>query len=608
MPKTVAQPRIGGKENEPNGDEVAWTGGPEDATKLWTEPLTVDCLRPTGYRYKKQCQDTCEKGLAEELHLDLIASDKEEKVSITTWMSLLQQYVERRGMNTGFYVQKDGNWLYLFEAWGELKEADINARITDLTTNGDKYDKENLLWAHTAIRNSIGPNLRARIDAKEAQVTGIGLLFQILGVMATTNASIVRKLTDDLKKLDLSQEPKEDVEAFGERVTALCRRISGAGSKLCPGDLALIVAGLYLKTTVSVFQSACNQVYNTLDDDNTALHWSTVVARHTACYTNLKGQDQWPPELQNTKAMDPLQALTSRLDKLEQSKRGAPGTNVTCFKCGKEGHIASNCPERNRMSGGNGGRRSGWRNTPPAEGEPEEKTLADGCITKWCGKCAGGRGRWTLSPGLHSTAEHRAGMRTQPAPSNGETLADTSSTPSPSPVPVPAPSSNSSPAGNVAVVSSPSFRLSSSLNLGGFIGRVDDDHPSFCPPCASSCCHSIRQCIKSTFDRTSLDAACTTAEQVDGIANVHAEAIDETWDAGSSRDSTPSGNSKDVVDFVPDAMGQPEPVLHEEMFEGDHDESKSGISSDWTPVVHKRGRPSSSDSSSASSKGCGGQC
>ena len=61
IPITV--PRIGGVITEPNGDQIAWMGGPERVRLAGHK--SVDCLRPRGYKYQKQVQDTCEKGLPE---------------------------------------------------------------------------------------------------------------------------------------------------------------------------------------------------------------------------------------------------------------------------------------------------------------------------------------------------------------------------------------------------------------------------------------------------------------------------------------------------------------------------------------------------------------
>ncbi len=114
-------------------------------------------------------------------------------------------------------MEKNGIWHNLFEAWGNLKKTDVDQHLNALAGGLCQYDKDNLMWLHTAIRNSIGPHLHARLDAKAMQVTGLGLLFQFLAIMAKMNSSIVHKLMDDLKSLICRSNPRRMSRCLGRR-------------------------------------------------------------------------------------------------------------------------------------------------------------------------------------------------------------------------------------------------------------------------------------------------------------------------------------------------------------------------------------------------------
>jgi hypothetical protein len=73
----------------------------------------------------------------------------------------------------------------------------------------------------------------------------------------------------------------------------------------------LIVAGLFLESTVSVFQRHADTIYNEVDENPLARDFANILAVHTRKYQNLVGANRWPPALAISKAIDPLQAMTA---------------------------------------------------------------------------------------------------------------------------------------------------------------------------------------------------------------------------------------------------------------------------------------------------------
>ena len=81
-----------------------------------------------------------------------------------------------------------------------------------------------------------------------------------------------------------------------------------------------------------------------------------------------------------------------------QHRNGNQETRA-CFECGEVGHIRRNCPKRN-------GNSTNPRHITPKQGESKDRMI-NGVPHKWCGKCRGGKGPWTVGDGAHCTHEHR---------------------------------------------------------------------------------------------------------------------------------------------------------------------------------------------------------
>ena len=80
-----------------------------------------------------------------------------------TWMMML---LVTRGMDTVFRILIDGDTaeLNLLEEWGKSTKKQVENWVKRLKgTFGDKFDRENLKLSAFAVRNSLGPNLLARV-------------------------------------------------------------------------------------------------------------------------------------------------------------------------------------------------------------------------------------------------------------------------------------------------------------------------------------------------------------------------------------------------------------------------------------------------------------
>ena len=88
--------------------------------------------------------------------------------------------------------------------------------------------------------------------------------------------------------MTLIKEPGQDVDAFGDRVVELCRRISGIGAET--DDVSAIVATTLLEYDVLALKLKALDLHGRVDDDTTAFTWTSIVSSLQEKYRSLKRQ------------------------------------------------------------------------------------------------------------------------------------------------------------------------------------------------------------------------------------------------------------------------------------------------------------------------------
>ena len=111
----VIRPRVGGVTNG-----TVWTGGPNNVVNQM--PSNVNQFRPQDYKNRKASQDAATKGLDEEYRLKLATEGRGP--SVTEWLRNIQKHIKDFGMDTVFWIMKNGNERNLLEEWGLVEYKD----------------------------------------------------------------------------------------------------------------------------------------------------------------------------------------------------------------------------------------------------------------------------------------------------------------------------------------------------------------------------------------------------------------------------------------------------------------------------------------------------
>ena len=177
--------------------------------------------------------------------------------------------------------------------------------------------------------------------------------------MQQVNASTVRKLVDDLKKMKLVNEPGQNVESFANKIIEQAKRIDGSG--LAPRDLASLVVGCFLGGSALECEMAESTLHDKADSMFSGSEWKSIVRIIKTKYCSLIAQDLWGPAKTTKTIHTELAGLQAKVNKLTQvlnnqknknngSNCQATGTannnlsEIICYGCGGKGHKVRNFP------------------------------------------------------------------------------------------------------------------------------------------------------------------------------------------------------------------------------------------------------------------------
>ena len=178
----------------------------------------------------------------------------------------------------------------------------------------------------------------------------------MIGNLQHTKSATSQTLVEELKGVSLIKEPGQDVNYFGYCVVELCCRISGVGAE--PEDQSVIAATTFLECDVLAFKLKALDLLGNIDDNTTALTWTSIVIYLQATYMSFKGQHLWTPQVTGKiKQDEELSTIHVAIKKIS-TKIGSNGDGANgggrpqnnqgaesrkCYNCGKNGHLARDC-------------------------------------------------------------------------------------------------------------------------------------------------------------------------------------------------------------------------------------------------------------------------
>ena len=410
----ATSPRVGGISHG-----TAWTGGSSLVSKRNKDPVDILCFRPNSFKDMQKQHESLKKGLESDKRLEIDDGSK-VTVGLTMWVTWMSMMFVNKGMDTVFMIinASTGIELNLLKTWGEATLPKVQAWVKELENTGDKWDLENLRLSAFAVRNSLGTNLLNRvISFVGAEASGPVLFFSAISQVHLMTAGLVRGLCDSIVNMDLKKIVGENVAQMSEKIMNLIRQIESSGT--VPSDLLYLVSKPYTTGTHETFRAFAQGVYAQILDASFLGDYTGIIIKMNSFYQNLLQSGDYSPSKTTKKDQDSvLQSMMAKMDNkinnLKMKNGGGGGHNkkeVTCYNCGKPGHIKPKCPDL-KPTGGNNKDNQGrpqieaWRKVAPKSGEPNTKKH-NGVTTKWCQKCSRGKGMWHLGDKAHSTADHK---------------------------------------------------------------------------------------------------------------------------------------------------------------------------------------------------------
>ena len=343
-------------------------------------------------------------------------------ISLTTWLTEVQQALEDRGMDTVFRLFDPVSQVetYMLTEWGLLQDNDMTTWITSLSGTGvmqtmcqatvatiaaqnaataptgtatalqagtvavpvvlpvDLQDMYNLSMSAKFLQNSVSLDLWMSVEKDlPTNATGPEILFKIITSHQMVTSSAIRTLVKKLEAMNLKAEPGENVLTFSDKLSEMTRRIEGSGQ--APRDLSVLVASRFLGTSTIAFEISAAQLHNEVDLNPNYATSRQVIARNKSKYRSLNQQGLWDAHAIDKTSIE-IQGLKAELKNLKTTMTQPPEK-----------------PANERPTP--------WRKTPPSQGELHTQGK-EGVTWTWCATCK----HWNKGDRAHLTAEHVVGF------------------------------------------------------------------------------------------------------------------------------------------------------------------------------------------------------
>ena len=233
----------------------------------------------------------------------------------------------------------------------------------------------------------------------------------LLARVSASDAITLRALSNNLKSIKVSNIEGEDIKFLCQQLEAFLLRLEAANK--IPDQVSLELCGIFATSSDSEFSGIFGDMRRELLRRPDSLSWREVLKDAKDIYERLCLNEKWchvnhPDGSSASKNESFFQA---EIVKAVQSMLLADGGSS--FNLGTSSDSKS---DHDRSSGLKRGPLFDYPN--PKTGDTKIQSdpnrwekMHDGKSHHWCGKCNGGKGRWTYGRLRHHTDEHRGSAR-----------------------------------------------------------------------------------------------------------------------------------------------------------------------------------------------------
>lgn len=429
----------------------AWTGGGDPTDKK--KPYSNLCIRkfnsPDIFKTVNTMtaiETGCKAGMSNHKSGALFADKDEPNTDqFVPYLRIFRDIVRLTGMEGVFIIiTRTGIVINMFDSPGLITQEILDQWIEDLLTKGVidlndtttrlkvcPHDATNLSWSGSALMSSCTEGLKVTIqnNLTEDKRVGPRILFFLLSHLYRPSTSKVEKLQNQLKAMDITKYPAENVSLFTKDATTIIKEIklNFLRNDQCPNLTRDALAGL-VQCSVPVLQM---EVVKARVKANTlTFGQGSVPSRDpvellndfTEQYKALEENGDWPPAKVVSKAGANLAEMQQTITNLQANQAKLEAKLV------QDRDATSTTGNGNGNGKGNGkGNKKRKENGLSQEEFDEVKTKVDKIKptmperqhipddhdykimvnnkvgTKYCRHC----GRFTWGTNAHSTLEHK---------------------------------------------------------------------------------------------------------------------------------------------------------------------------------------------------------